>query len=432
MVRSTKGLRMNSVRAPAAGTDTTARTAPSQRRVTRQARTSAAVINVTGAVVPRRVSGTSRDPGSQAWSRASTALSSRPGWVWPAYRTPRKATTARQMASSTTAGLRHAAGSSGLSARVCPCARSMCSWYVRQDGGCLVAELDPADLAGGSRGVSIGEDDATRAGEGGQACPAELDQVLLGYGILAWLPDDERYGFLQAIRVQACHHDGLRHRLVLEQPALDLGGRDPDAAGLQHVAGAAEAGVVAVGVLYVGVAGTQPLALEHSAGRVVPGPVAGRGRVAADEQGARGAPLHRGPVLTEDLQLVTGDRDASSARADLAFAVGQEDVQQLGHADAVQDVDAETSGPAFVERLRQGFAGRCGQADVSLDGVRVEVGAEHAGEEGGAGEEQGYPVLLHPLGHQVRAGRLRLQHGGGAHGEREQDRVPQAVGEERL
>ena len=77
---------------------------------------------------------------------------------------------------------------------------------------------------------------------------------------------------------------------------------------------------------------------------VVAGPVAGarstrRGRTACP--GVPGSTSR--PSSSRISQVVAGHGDAGGARADLAGAVGQEDVQHLGHADAVEDVDAEVA-----------------------------------------------------------------------------------------
>src|ERR1019366_7484638 len=58
-----------------------------------------------------------------------------------------------------------------------------------------------------------------------------------------------------------------------------------------------EAGVVASGILDVGVAGAQPFALEDAPARVVARPVAHRGWLAAHEQGAGRPRRHDGPLV---------------------------------------------------------------------------------------------------------------------------------------
>ena len=114
MVRPMSGLSTYSARTTPAGTTTAASTAPDHLRVSTQARTSAAVIRLTGNSVPapmrkRRMGGywSSAD-----WIRASAAESSHPVCPLPARLTPKPAVTAAQAASSAAAGQRSGQGSS--------------------------------------------------------------------------------------------------------------------------------------------------------------------------------------------------------------------------------------------------------------------------------------------------------------------------------
>ena len=97
----------------------------------------------------------------------------------------------------------------------------------------------------------------------------------------------------QAVAVLPADHGGLQHGRVLDERALDLDRRDPDAADLQHVVGAAGVPEVAVGVLVVLVAGLDPVAEERLLGLLVLVPVVGHGRVALDAQVADLALRHR-------------------------------------------------------------------------------------------------------------------------------------------
>ena len=107
-------------------------------------------------------------------------------------------------------------------------------------------------------------------------------------------------------------------------------------------------------------------------------------------------------------------------------------MQHLGHADAVEDVDAEVAGPALVERGRQRLAGADAASRTPASASAGSSRAQHVGEERRAGEEQRRAVLLAALDQRVRPGRRRLQHRGRADRQREQQRVAQPVGEERL
>src|SRR5580704_7707309 len=71
-------------------------------------------------------------------------------------------------------------------------------------------------------------------------------------------------------------------------------------------AGETQAGVVPVRVHDVGVAGAQPLALEHLARGGVAGPVSGRGRITPDEQGSWRTRRDFLAILAEDAKVVTG------------------------------------------------------------------------------------------------------------------------------
>ena len=294
----------------------------------------------------------------------------------------------------------------------------------------LDTQLDAADLAGGGGGVLGDEDDPAGPFEGRQAGPAELDQRVL-VADRARTEQDKGHRLLQPVGVVGGHHDGLGHVVVRQQPSLHLGRGDPDAAGLEHVPGTPEAGVVPVRVHHVGVPGAQPLPLEHLPRGVVARPVPGRGRRAPDEQRPRDAGRDLKPVLAEHAQVVAWHRDPGRARLDLARPVGQEDVQHLGHADPVQDVDAEMRRPPLVQGGRESLAGRGGQPHPG-EGVRGKTGTQHVGEEGRTGEEQRGGVFPGPFGHNLGTCRARLEHGGGPGRHREQQRVPQPVGEEGL
>ena len=72
---------------------------------------------------------------------------------------------------------------------------------------------------------------------------------------------------------------------------------------------------------------------------------------------ARLSVRNRPPILAAQLDLVARHRPAGRAVAHLVRAVGEEDVQHLGRADAVDDVDAEMALEALADLGRQRFAG---------------------------------------------------------------------------
>ncbi len=160
-------------------------------------------------------------------------------------------------------------------------------------------------------------------------------------------------------------------------------------------------------------------------------PVAEGDRGAADEQRAGLAVGHLAAVGVADLEVVARDGRAGGARADVVGTVGQEDVQCLGRADAVEDLDPEALGEPALERGREHLARGGAQAHRG-EGVVGQRAAHEGGVEGGDPEEQRRPVALEPLAHDVRGRPARLQHGGRAHREREEDGVADAVGEEHL
>ena len=76
-----------------------------------------------------------------------------------------------------------------------------------------------------------------------------------------------------------------------------------------------------------------------------------------DVKVARLAVGNGAPVLAAQLDVVARHRPAGRAVAHLVRPVGDEDVQHLGRADAVDDVDAEMTLEALADLGRQRFAG---------------------------------------------------------------------------
>src|SRR6266699_2249294 len=101
---------------------------------------------------------------------------------------------------------------------------------------------------------------------------------------------------------------GFEHRGVADQRLLDLEGRYPDAADLQHVVAAPAIAVIAVGVANIGVAGMGPLAAEGAARLVPLVPVALGGAGAAHDQFAGLVAADFGALGVDDLDLIAGDR----------------------------------------------------------------------------------------------------------------------------
>src|SRR5205814_10211995 len=90
------------------------------------------------------------------------------------------------------------------------------------------------------------------------------------------------------------------------------------------------------------VAATRPLAHEGGARLRPIVPVRHRRSRTLDQELALLALGDVAPLLVDDAQLVAGNGHAGRAVADVVGAIGQENMQHLRRADAVQDVD---SGP---------------------------------------------------------------------------------------
>src|SRR6185369_5799788 len=130
---------------------------------------------------------------------------------------------------------------------------------------------------------------------------------------------------------------GFENALMREQRALDLEGRDIDAADLEHVVGASAIGEIAVLAFDVFVAAARPLAEEGRAAALAIVPVEGGAGRAGDLELADLARLDRRSRLVDEADAITGNRLPGRAVAHRAGPVRQEDVEHLGRADAVED-----------------------------------------------------------------------------------------------
>src|SRR4029077_11493740 len=123
-----------------------------------------------------------------------------------------------------------------------------------------------------------------------------------------------------------------------------------------HVVAACLVPEVAVGVADVGVAGDVPAVLY-----VIPlalvGQVAAAGR-ALDGEPPGLAVGHLHAVLVQDRRAVAGDGRAGRAGPDIAVGGGDQNVQNLGRADAVDDGQAGGLAEVLPGRFRQVLAGR--------------------------------------------------------------------------
>src|SRR5690606_37121824 len=125
------------------------------------------------------------------------------------------------------------------------------------------------------------------------------------------------------------------------------------------------------------VAGARPRAAEGVARLVAAAPVHERGARPVHVEVADLADADRTAVLAAQLDLVAVDRRARRAVADVAGAVGDEHVQHLGRADAVDDRAAVALGEALADLARERLARGRAQAQPDLRAVRRVRRREH-------------------------------------------------------
>ena len=143
-----------------------------------------------------------------------------------------------------------------------------------------------------------------------------------------------------------------------DQRFLHLKRGDPDTADLQHLIAAALEAKVAVGIAGVGVAGVGPFTLKRAPRLDALVPVALGRAVAADDQFAGFAVRHRPVMFIDNAGFVTWNRLAAGAIADIVRTVADEDMQHLGRADTVQNIDADHRLPSCADIGRQRLARR--------------------------------------------------------------------------
>ena len=172
--------------------------------------------------------------------------------------------------------------------------------------------------------------------------------------------------------------------------------------------------------------------MEHQAVDVGATPVARAERLARHPQHPRlVAALDHRAVGPAQLDAVAGHGEARAAGHDLARDVGDEDVQRLRGADAVEDLEAVLVADAVEHPRGQRLARRDAVAH-GREALPGQARRHHRAPEARAREEQRDAVLDRPVGEERGVGPRRLQHGAGAHGQGEQQAVAEAVGEEQL
>src|SRR5262249_54532529 len=252
------------------------------------------------------------------------------------------------------------------------------------------AELEALDLAGGRLGQIAHEFDPAWILVGCNLVSHEalelVGQRRRGAGRL--FEDDERLRLDQPIAVFLTDDGDFQHSRVFYQRGLDLDGRDPDTADLQHVIGAAGVPEVTVLVLPILVSGLDPRTEERLLGPVVLVPVEGHRGVALDAQIADLAPRHRPAVVVHDRRLIAGHGHPRGARPNLIRTVREKDVKDLRGPDPVDDFDAEPLAPARVDLIGQRLAGRHADAQRGeIEALLRLLDGEHAGVEGRHAEE---------------------------------------------
>ena len=140
---------------------------------------------------------------------------------------------------------------------------------------------------------------------------------------------------------------------------------------------------------------------------------------------------HDLPRRVAQLDVISGDRPARRAGTDLAGPVRQEDVQLLGRPDPVDDLDAEPREEPVLEGCRQGLPRR-GREPHGGERVVGKVTRQQRCVEGGHAEEERGPTGPRPLPDARRCRPTGLEQGRGPDGEREEQGVADAVGEEQL
>jgi len=142
------------------------------------------------------------------------------------------------------------------------------------------------------------------------------------------------------------------------------------------------------------VPGARPSAVEGRPAALAVVPVARCTGRAADQKVADLAAPDGPPLFVDDLQRIAGEWPAGRAVAHLARPVAEKDVQELGRADAVEDVDAAARRPAPADLGRQRLAGRDATPQGELLRVRQIFDGEHHNASVLAGNDLPHPEEL--------------------------------------
>ena len=162
--------------------------------------------------------------------------------------------------------------------------------------------------------------------------------------------------FREARVIECTHHCGTHDSVKLQDACLDFGRRDPDAADLHHVVSSPEAGIGAIRIADVRVAGGDEAAVQRPAILIGAVPIAGHDRRACNVQRSRHAVTHLVAVGITQRDLIPVERRAAGARHRCAWSVRYGDMGDLGRAQTVEDLDPEALPEAPAELRRQRFA----------------------------------------------------------------------------
>src|SRR5579883_2299182 len=252
-------------------------------------------------------------------------------------------------------------------------------------------------------------------------------------GLITLIEHNVGFRLDQLIRVGRAYNGAFENGGMGDQRGLDLDGRNPLAADLEHVVRAPGVPVVAIGILVILIAGMNPVPGDGIFGLLMLVPIIGRDAVPANQQIANLALLHRVAVLIGNQGLVAGNQLAGAAGTDLVGPIADKDMQNLGAADAVEDDHVELILPAAQDLARQGLA--CRDADAHRGEVEAFLGVgqgQHARIERWHAVENAWPVLLDDLEHILGQRPAGITDRAGSHAKGEIEIVAESISEIKL
>src|SRR5215213_3228500 len=221
-------------------------------------------------------------------------------------------------------------------------------------------ERSPVDLAAVVFRQRLSELDPPRILVRGEPSFDEILQRAFQLSVrrIAFRDDDEGFRLYQSLLIAPADDGALAHGFALEQAVFDLGGRDVNAAHLQHLVRAATVPEVAVFVHAELVARRAPVAGESGLRFLVRAPVAEGGRIAFDFERAHLSDGQLAPLGVNDPGLVAWHNAAETAGDDIPRVIRDVDVKHLGRADTVEYLHPEGVHPPLVKLRRQRLARR--------------------------------------------------------------------------